>query len=66
MGGCISPTPSYVSHDLDSNIPQFDGNITIDSENENIECFIPVQTGYRPSDISNSDNENSRMSVRWL
>ena len=34
MGGCASPAPSYVLHNL-SNIPQYDGNMTIDSEDDN-------------------------------
>ena len=65
MGGCISSTPSYVSHNLDSNIPQFDGNMTIESEDDNPECFIPVQTGYRPSNISDSDRlPHTRVTIR--
>ena len=65
MGGCLSPAPSYVLHNL-SNIPQYDGNMTIDSEVDNEEgIVIPVQTGFRPTNIRNIDRmPHTRVTIR--
>ena len=66
IGGCTPPTPKYVFNNSNQNIPQFDGNASIDSIEDNIIGFpIPVHTGYRPSTNSNCDRlPHTRVTIR--
>ena len=68
MGGCPAPPPLYNNNDDDLPIPQYDGNVTLDSDYESESDNYPIPviiTNSRPSKLCVSPRKTCNIPVRY-